>query len=121
MYIYMCVCVYCIIYNRYTGNHTHQCHRGFSATTSLDVAEKNSAALGRNGDAKRCEWKIDHSKMLGYNLSNCTWCFIPLNVGKTIMNHPFGNDLKYSFVVIWRMVFVYQLIYGDVCWESLSS
>ena len=38
------MCVYCIIYNRYTCNHTHQCHRGFSATTSLDVAEKKSAA-----------------------------------------------------------------------------
>jgi len=29
---------------------------------------------------------------------------LPLNVGKTIMNHPLGNGLCHLFMVIWGMV-----------------
>ena len=31
--------------------------------------------------------------------------YIPINVGKTIINHPFGNRLYHLFVVIWGIVY----------------
>ena len=30
---------------------------------------------------------------------------IPCNVGKTIVNHPFGNGLYHLFMVIWGIVY----------------
>ena len=32
------------------------------------------------------------------------------NVGKTIINHPFGNGLCHLFMVIWRMVYCFTHI-----------
>ena len=35
------------------------------------------------------------------------WLWYNDNVGKTIVNHPFGNALYHLFIVIWWMVYYY--------------